>query len=146
MNINSITKKTTAMRSLFKTKKAAVTMDELINYPKDSLGFHLGCFLFDNSVESDPVPEKEDVYRLLITEKVSNREEIAMYYYLFGNGDLGLRTLFIMGSGAVFYPHCIPYFYKRYRNGKNALRFYDLDHFRMLHLPLARIKDAFLIR
>ncbi|MEL1245886.1 hypothetical protein AAEO56_16550 [Flavobacterium sp. DGU11] len=134
------------MKSLFKTKKAAVSMDELINYPKDSLGFHLGCFLFNNSCESDPIPEKEDVYRTLLTKEVSNKEEIAMHYYLFGNGDFSFRTLFVMGSGAVFYPHCVAYFYKRYRDGRNALRFYDLDHFRMLHLPLQRIKDAFLIR
>lgn len=134
------------MKTLFKTSKAAITMDELINYPKDSLGFHLGCFLFNNSCEPDPVPEKEDVYRLLLTENVSNKEEIAMHYYLFGNGDLSLRTLFIMASGAVFYPHHILHFYKRYRDGRNAFRFYDLDHFRMLHLPLNKIKDAFLIR
>ncbi|MNK15863.1 hypothetical protein D3C87_340170 [compost metagenome] len=132
--------------SLFKGKQAPVSMDELIGYPKDSLGFHLGCFLFNNSHEIDPQPETIDVHRLLITKEVSNKEDIAMHYYLFGNGDLALRTVFIMATGAIFYPHCIPYFYLKYRDGKDALRFYDLDHFRMLHLPLQRIKDTFLIR
>lgn len=127
-------------------KQAPVTMDQLINYPKDSMGFHLGCFLFNNSYEADPVPEREDVYRLLLTREVSDKEEVAMHFYLFGNGDNGLRTLFIMATGMVLYPHCIKRFYHRYRDGKHALRFYDLDHFRMLHLPLSRIKDTFLIR
>lgn len=131
---------------LFKGKQSQISMDELISYPKDSLGFHLGCFLFNNSHEADPQPETIDVHRLLITKEVSNKEDIAMHYYLFGNGDLALRTVFIMVTGAVFYPHCILYFYRKYREGKDALRFYDLDHFRMLHLPLQKIKDTFLIR
>jgi len=134
------------MKLFQQRKKASVSMDELIGYPKESLGFHLGRFLFENSTEPDPVPEQEDVYRVLLIEHISNSEEVAMHYYLFGNGGFGLRRLFIMGTGAFFYPHRILYFYKRYRDGRNALRFYDLDHFRMLHLPLARIKDTFLIR
>jgi hypothetical protein len=130
----------------FNTQKTDVSIDELINYPKESLGFHLGCFLFNNSYEIDPKPQKEDIYRLLLTREVSNKEEIAMHFYLFGNGDLRLSTLFILASGMVFYPHCTRYFYQKYYEGKNALRFYDLDHFRMLHLPLKRIKDTFLIK
>ncbi len=121
-------------------------MDELISYPKESMGFYLGCFLFNNSYEADPIAEKEDIYRLLIMKEVSSNEEIAMYYYLFGNGDLSLKTIFIMATGAFFYPHHMGYFYSKYRSGKAALRFYDLDHFRMLHLPLSQVKDAFMIR
>jgi len=127
-------------------KKAKITMDELISYPKDTLGFHLGSFLFRNSYEADPQPELTDIHRVLITKETSNKEEIAMYCYLFGNGDLALKTLFIVCTGTLLYPQHIKYFYSKYRDGKNALRFYDLDHFRMLHLPLQRIKDTFLIR
>ena len=127
-------------------KKAPVTMDELIGYPKDTLGFHLGAFLFNNSHDADPQPEMTDIYRVLITQEVSDTEEIAMHYYLFGNGDMALKNLFIMATGAVLFPHRIMYFYQKYRDGRNALRFYDLDHFRMLHLPLNRIKETFLIR
>lgn len=135
-----------SITGLFREPANNITMDELITYPQGSLGFHLGRFLFDYSYEADPIPEREDIYRLLLTKEVSNKEEIAMYFYLFGNGDIRLQTLFIMVTGALLYPHCIMNFYKRYKAGKHALRFYDLDHFRMLHLPLEKIKDAFLIR
>lgn len=135
-----------SIKKAFGKSPSGISMDQLINYPKDTLGFHLGSFLFNNSYEADPVAEQEDVYRLLIMQEASNKEEIAMHYYLFGNGDLSLRTLFIMVTGAVFFPHCVVHFYNKYRDGKNALRFYDLDHFRMLHLPLKKIKDAFMIR
>jgi len=126
--------------------KTRVTMDELIGYPKESLGFHVGSFLFTNSYEADPQPELTDIHRVLITKEVSNKEEIAMHCYLFGNGDLSLKTVLIAATGSILYPQHLKYFYKKYRDGKHALRFYDLDHFRMLHLPIQRIKDTFLIR
>ncbi len=135
-----------SIASLFKRPESNITMDELIAYPQGSLGFHLGRFLFDHSYEADPAPEREDIYRLLITKEVSNKEEIGMYYYLFGNGDLRLQTLFVLATGALLYPHCLLHFYRQYKAGGQALRFHDLDHFRMLHLPLQKIKDAFLIR
>lgn len=121
-------------------------MDELLDYPQESLGFHLGKYLFDHSFETDPTPQKEDILRLLITRRTSNIEEVAMHYYLFGNGDRNFRTLFIMFTGLIVFPHRAAYFIQRYRDGRNALRFFDLDHFRLLHLPLARIKNTFLIR
>lgn len=129
-----------------KNKKKRLSMDDLIGYPQGSLGYQLGQFLFRNSYEPDPIPGKEDVYRLLITEEASAKEDIAMYFYLFGNGNTVLNTILMMGAGALLYPLQIKYFYKKYRDGKNALRFYDLNYFRMLHLPLQRIKDTFLIR
>jgi len=141
MNITKVLRKIS-----FTPAKVSVSMDDLITYPKESLGFHLGCFLFNNSHEPDPIPEKEDIYRLLLTKERSSKEEIAMHYYLFGNGDNSLRTLFIVATGAVFYLHCIKYFYSKYRDGRNAFKFYYLDHFKMLHLPLEKIKDAFMIR
>ena len=134
------------LSTIINGRKAPVTMDELISYPKDTLGFHVGSFLFNNSHDADPQPEMTDIHRVLITHGVSDKEEIAMHFYLFGNGDLALKNLFVMATGSLLYPLQLHYFYKRYKNGKNALRFYDLDHFRMLHLPIERIKDTFLIR
>ena len=143
--MKTLKRKFTALRAALRRKRTALIMGELIAFPKDSMGFHLGCLLFNNSYEQDPVPEIEDVYRLLISHEVSNKEEVAMHYYLFGNGDVSLKTLLVVASGAMFMPHYLSYFRNRYRGGRQALRFYDLDHFRMLHLPIKRIKVTFLI-
>lgn len=136
----------TSLIRYFERSKSNLTLEDLITYPQDTLGNQLGKFLFANSYEQEPIPERKDIYRLLITKEVSNTEEIAMYCYLFGNEDKSLQTIFSMVTGALFYPHCIQYFYKRYKDGKKALRFYDLDCFKMLHLPVTKIKDAFLIQ
>ena len=130
----------------FERPKSNLTLEDLITYPQGTLGNQLGKFLFNNSYEQDPIPEKEDIYRLLITKEVSNAEEVAMYCYLFGNGDKSPQTVFSIVTGTLLYPHYIQYFYKRYKDGKRAFRFYDLDCFKMLHLPVNKIKDAFLIQ
>lgn len=127
-------------------KRQKLSMDDLIRYPEGSLGFNLGQYLHSNSIEPDPVPDNEDILRVLLTRNDSFTEEIGMYYYLFGNGGLSIRMLFIMASGLLLCPLSVKYFYKRYRDGKNALRFYDINHFGLLQLPVARIKDAFMIR
>ncbi|OIQ20152.1 MAG: hypothetical protein BM557_05645 [Flavobacterium sp. MedPE-SWcel] len=129
-----------------KHAKTELSMDDLIDYPQDSLGFHVGNHLFNNSFEPDPTPEKEDIYRMLITERISDKEDIAMYYYLLGNGYITSQAIFIIATGALLYPLSIKYFYSKYCDGKNALRFHDLDYFKMLHLPINRIKDTFLIK
>ncbi len=136
----------TVFINFFERPKKHITLDELISFPPGTLGNKLGHFLFDNSYEAEPIPEKEDIYRLLITKEISNKEEIAMHCYLFGNGAQSLQTVFTIITGTLFYPQCLTYFYKRYRDGKNALRFYDLDCFCMLHLPVDKIKDAFMIK
>lgn len=133
------------MKNLLKQKNK-ISISELISYPYNSLGFHLGRYLFKKGYEYSTLLEKEDVYRLLLTKDTSAKEEFGMYFYLFGNGNFKLDTLSEMFIGFFAYPLAIKYYYKRYQQGKNALRFHDLDHFKMLHLPLERIKDTFLIK
>ena len=134
------------MKNLFKRKKVTVNMIELIDYPSNSLGFHLGQYLFKKGFKPSTTLEKEDIYRLLITKDTSVKEQFGMYFYLFGNGDVSFDTIAEMLVGILAYPLSVRYFYNRYKDGRNALRFYDLDHSRMLHLSLERIKDTFLIR
>lgn len=126
--------------------KTKLSMDDLIGYPEGTLGQILGEYMRRHSLEPDPIPNTEDIYRVLLTRDASMKEEIGMFWYLFGNGGFGLRMLFIMASGLAIFPFSMGFFYNRYRAGRRALRFHDLQHFRMLHLPVTRIKDAFLIR
>lgn len=127
------------------TVKSAPSMDQLLDYPQDSLGFHVGKFLFDHSHDAEPIASRVDIYRVLINREVSNKEEIALYYYLAGNGAITIYNLIMMLAGLLFCPQHLVYFYRRYRDGKRALRFHDLELSGLLQLPLDRIQDAFLI-
>ena len=144
--MKTMKEKIEAVRIEFDRKTKNITIGQLITYPEGSLGYQLGRYLMGNSCDTGVVAEKEDIYQLLIAGEYSVKEDIAVQYYLFGNGCNSLRTLLAMAIGLLLCPHYAGYFYKRYQGGKQALRFYDVDHFGMLHLPLQRIKDTFLIR
>jgi len=136
-----------AVRIEFERKSKNITARQLVTYPQGSLGHNLGNHLLTSNYGTNVTAEKEDIYQLLIGRgEVSVKEDIAVQYYLFGNGSNSMRTLLAMGVGLLMCPHYAGYFYRRYRDGKQALRFYDVDHFGMLHLPIERIKDTFLIR
>ncbi|MXN90218.1 hypothetical protein GR160_03180 [Flavobacterium sp. Sd200] len=145
--MKTMKEKIEAVRIEFERKKKKTTALQLIKYPKDSLGHNLGKHLLDTNYGTNVTAEKEDVYQLLIARgEVSVKEDIATQFYIFGNGSNSLRTLLAMMVGIALCPFYAAYFYKRYKEGKEALRFYDVDHFGMLHLPVERIKDTFLIR
>jgi hypothetical protein len=143
--MKTMKEKIEAVRIEFERKKQNLTIADLITYPEGTLGKNLGTHLMQNSY-GKVVPEKEDIYQLLISRGNSLKQEIAVQFYLFGNGCTSLNILFSMAVGLAMCPFYLGYFYQRYKEGKHALRFYDVDHFGMLHLPVARIKDAFLIR
>lgn len=145
--MKTMKEKIEAVRIEFERKRKHITAAQLVKYPEESLGNKLGRHLLNSNCGTNVTAETEDVYQLIIgSGEVSVKEDIAVQYYLFGNGSNSLRTLTAMAVGLVFCPHHAGYFYKRYKDGKRALRFYDVDHFGMLHLPLERIKDTFLIR
>ena len=136
-----------AVRIEFDRKSQNITAAQLVTYPEATLGHNLGKHLLNSNYGTNVIAEKEDIYQLLIGRgQVSVKEDIAVQYYLFGNGSNSVRTLAAMGLGLIFCPFYAPYFYKRYKDGKQALRFYDVDHFGLLYQPLERIKDTFLIR
>ncbi|KOS05988.1 hypothetical protein AM493_08020 [Flavobacterium akiainvivens] len=121
------------------------TAKQLIAYPQDSLGQLLGYYLLNANHGQNVYADNEDVLHLLIAEESSIKEDFALYFYLFGNGCNSLRTWATMGIAMAVCPIYLPYFYKRYRQGKNALRFYDIDHLGLLYQPVEKVKQAFMI-
>lgn len=145
--MKTMKEKIEVVRIEFERKRKNITAKQLVNYPEGSLGYNLGNYLLNGNNGTNVTAGSDDVFQLLIGHgQASVKEDIAVQYYLFGNGSNSLRTLLAMGIGLLMCPYHAGYFYKRYKEGKQALRFYDVDHFGMLHLPLERIKDTFLIR
>jgi ubiquinone biosynthesis protein Coq4 len=69
-----------------KGKPWDVEVNQLIQLPNDSLGFHLGCFLVKYNFEIQPKLEDHDIIHVLTNTGISVVEEIGMQYYLLGNG------------------------------------------------------------
>lgn len=123
-----------------------ITSKELIRYPPESLGFHMGCFLLKYNFEIQPKLEDHDVFHVLTNTGVSVTEEIGMQYLLLGNGKRSAYQFAVITIGTLFYPMQWKRFNTFYRRGKSAHQFYDLPFEKMLLLPLKNIQNTFNIK
>lgn len=134
-------------RLLFK-KEAAwdITSKQLLNYPEESLGFHLGCFLITYDFTPEPQLENHDVFHVLTNSGVSVPQEIAMQFYLFGNGKRSLYLFIVLAIGSMLFIEYWSSFYKSYRLGKQAHPFYNLTFQKLLDQPLQKLQQTFNIQ
>ena len=123
-----------------------ISQSELLEFPEDTLGFHLGCFLLKYNFELQPKLEDHDVIHVLTNTGISVVDEIGMQYYLFGNGKRSLYLYLVMLSGTLFYPTKIHYFKQQFKRGKTAFQFHYLDYSKLLLLPVKTIQGTFNIR
>jgi len=119
---------------------------ELLQFPEETLGFHLGCFLLKYNFEMQPKLEDHDVIHVLTNTGITVQEEIGMQYYLFGNGKRSLYLFMVLLSGTLFYPAKISYFFNQYKRGKQSFHFHYLDYSKMLLIPLETIRKTFKIK
>ena len=134
-------------QKFFKKGKAwDVEINQLIQLPNDSLGFHLGCFLVKYNFEIQPKLEDHDIIHVLTNTGISVVEEIGMQYYLLGNGKRSLYLWMVILSGTLFYPTRFSYFKQQYKRGKASHEFYGLDFLNMLPVPLTHIQKTFNIQ
>lgn len=129
-----------------KNKPWNLTPKELILYPQESLGFHMGCFLLKYNFEMQPKLEDHDVIHVLTNTGISVPEEIAMQYFLLGNGKKSVYMAFVIVIGTCFYPSQIQFFYNFYKRGKSAHQFHHLDFENMLYQPISEIQFTFNIK
>ena len=66
-----------------------ITSKELILYPQESLGFHLCCFHLKYNLDMKPNLEEHDVIHVLTNTGITVADEVALQYYLLGNGKIG---------------------------------------------------------
>ncbi|QLG46157.1 hypothetical protein [Costertonia aggregata] len=123
-----------------------VSLNELVKYPNESLGFHLGAFLLKHSFEIQPKLESHDVFHVLTRTGISVPEEIGMQYYLLGNGKRSLYLFLVILLGTLLYPDHCTLFVRSFKKGKKAYGFHQLDFSKMLHIPLRKIRSAFKIQ
>ncbi len=118
---------------------------QLMHYPQESLGFHLACFLLKHNFDPQPKLENHDVFHVLTNTGISVPEEIAMQYYLLGNGKQSMYLLSVISLGTLLYPDKISFFRSAYRKGKMAHAFYQLDYKKLLDQPIQTLRNTFLI-
>lgn len=123
-----------------------ISKKDLLLYPQESLGFHLGCFLIKYDFNIQPSLEEHDIYHVLTNTGTTVKDEIDMQFYLLGNGKRSPFVFIVISTGLLFYPFNLRSFIRSYKKGKQAHQFYYLDFYKMLPLPLTAIQNSFNIK
>lgn len=118
-------------------------ISDLIAMQPDSLGFHLGCFLVKYNFEMQPKLEDHDVFHVLTNTGITVQDEIAMQYFLLGNGKRSAYLYSVILIGTCFYPTFCKKFIKKYNHGKKSHRIHDLEFQKMLFQPLNLMQQTF---
>ncbi|MGB5981318.1 MAG: Coq4 family protein [Nonlabens sp.] len=113
----------------------------LLQYPENSLGFHTGCFLLTNNFNLQPSCEDHDIYHVLTGAGIGSLDEIAMQYWLMGNGKLSFPTIATVCAGAIIYPDKLKGFYQSLKNGAATRPIHNLNHIILLGMPLEELNQ-----
>ena len=126
----------------FKKKKAwGITGKDLMKYPNDTFGFHLGNFLQKNDFELLPKVERHDAYHLLTGYGTKVEDEIALQYLCFGNGKRSPYLIGVIIIGTFILPDYIKYYLKSYQLGKNCNQFYHFNYKNLLNYSLSELRE-----
>ncbi len=100
-----------------------IEIPELLNYPRESLGFHLGQFLRTNNFEMQPKLEDHDVIHVLTGISTNVEEEIGMQFYLMGNGKRSLYMYMVVVFWGYFFPFRLQTFHELLQERKERAPF-----------------------
>jgi len=135
-------KSNTIYTNLFKKHKPwGIYKKELLGYPEDSFGKHLGMFLDRNNFELIAKVERHDAYHALTGYGTKVEDEIALQCLCFGNGK---RSLYLYGAmllGIIILPEYYKYYYKSYCIGKRANTFHHYDYKKLLKVSIHDFRD-----
>jgi ubiquinone biosynthesis protein Coq4 len=132
-----------AYTNLFKNHEPwGISKTELLKYPDDSIGKHLGLFLDKNGFELIPKVERHDAYHTLTGYGTNVEDEIALQCLCFGNGK---RSPYLYGAiilGVIILPDYYKYYYSSYLIGKRANPFHQYDYEKLLNVSLYEFREA----
>ncbi|WP_299224865.1 Coq4 family protein [uncultured Psychroserpens sp.] len=129
--------------NMFKNHKPwGIYRNELLTYPEQSFGKHLGLFLQKNNFELIAKVERHDAYHTLTGYGTKVEDEIALQCLCYGNGK---RSLYLYGAlilGIMILPDYFNYYYKSYQIGKSANPFHHFDYKHLLHVNINDFRHA----
>jgi len=114
---------------------------ELLTYPSSSMGYHLGCFLLQHAFEPQTRCENHDVFHVITGFNVDTAQEIAMQFWLYGNGKRSPFVLLAMLVGVLLYADGYDAFAKAYKQGSRSINVHGVDFKLHLSSPLSLFKQ-----
>ncbi len=95
-------------------------MEDLMTYPKGTLGRELGMFLRDEELQPVPKVERHDAFHILLDFSTHIYDEAAMQFYLIGNGKISPFTVGTAVFAGMMLPDQWGYFRRQFARGRVA--------------------------
>lgn len=135
-------KSKTIYANYFKKQDAwQLQKSDLLQFPKGTLAKSLGEFLQKNNFEMEAKLESHDVFHTIIGFDTKIEDEIAMQYFLLGNGKRSLYMFMVIIPATFLFPEQWFYFKKSYQFGKETPPFHHWNFLKLLHEPLQNIRQ-----
>lgn len=141
--LNSLVNNTaTLYLNTFKASKPKwkYSLKDLRNFPVGSLGKELANFLDENKIDLIPKAENHDIFHWITGFDITAKDEIAMQYWLVGNGKLTPYTMGTCFIGMVVMPEFWKSYVKALKKGMKSTRISNWNFQNMLYTNADEIK------
>ncbi len=95
------------------------TLASLQTFPKDSVGFHLYCFLKNNHLSLLPYYEKHDIKHVVLGYPPTEKGEVCLQCFMLANGRRTFPVLVAVVFGMLTMPAYWPDFKEAFMRGYN---------------------------
>lgn len=133
------------VKKFIKPELIPFTMEELEQFPEESLGNGLFHFLKRNNFTFLPHFETHDVKHVLLDYGISGRDEACMQYFYIANGHYSIATIASAIASFILMPDCLFAFRKAFKRGKKASPIGNLDLSKLLHCNTKELRKRFQI-
>ena len=126
----------------FGTKEKAWNLPtaDLLQFREGTLGKALGEFLKEARLEPLAQAESHDVYHVLFGYSTMLKDEVALQFFLLGNGKISLAAIGVSIGAWFIFPRQWNYLKWSYKRGKKCSDISILDLKALLHNDLSTIK------
>lgn len=125
-----------------KDKNWNLTTADLLNYSEGSLGKAMGQFLQQNKVEPLAHAEYHDVHHVLFDYSITFKDEVALQFFLRGNGKRSLASFGTSICAWILLPTQWNYLKKSYKRGQQCIDISQLNLKELLNEDLQKIKQS----
>lgn len=119
-----------------------LSVKDLLNYEVGSVGRSLGEFLQINRLEPIAGAESHDVYHILFDFETSIKDEVALQFFLRGNGKKSIASFGTSIGAWCFFPFQWSYFIQSARRGKTCKDITGLVSKDILTRDLMQLKQS----
>lgn len=114
---------------------------DLLRYPEGSVGKSVGEFLKKDNLEPIARAESHDVLHVLLDYSVHFKDEIAMQFFLRGNGNNSIASCLTSVGAWCLLPTQWAYLKKSYKRGKNCADVSKINYKAILNEDLQTVKS-----